>query len=162
MLRQDRRRPPRLAIAAQAALAAAVASAAPAEAQTYVRTDCRPLVSTERLDPSPLTARWYHRFWTGDCGGLSGCLGGAPNWNEAVGKLAARAKPEDRARVTAQACRLGALIGQEWTRPRKVRRIDSGDLRSFKATLDGAGDVRTGLARVEAKARAKIGGTRRG
>jgi hypothetical protein len=52
---------------------------------------------------------------------------------------------------------LGALIGQEWTRPREVRRIDTGDLRRFKATLDAAGEVRAGLARVESQARAKIG-----
>lgn len=162
MINQFGRRRGPLWVALRAALGAAVLiSAAPANAQSYVRADCRALVTSARLDPSPLTARWYRRFWTGDCNGLAGCMGGSPNWNEVVGKLSARAAPSDRARVQARACRLGALIGQEWTRPRDVRRIDTGDLRRFKSTLDGAGDVKAGLDRVEAKARAKIGGTGR-
>lgn len=142
---------------ARAGLIAAVLLLAPhAHAQSYVRSECRPLVSTDRLDPSPLTARWYRRFWTGECGGLRGCIKGSPNWNEVVGKLVARSGPADRKTVLAKACRLGALIGQEWTRPRSVRRIDTGDLRRFKATL-GSGDVLRGIDRVEAQARSKIG-----
>ncbi|HEX7943750.1 MAG TPA: hypothetical protein VF495_03750 [Phenylobacterium sp.] len=142
----------------QAAVAAAAAlTCSQADAQSYVRADCRPLVSAARLDPSPLTARWYKRFWTGDCGGLRGCLDGSPNWNEVVGKLVARSAPAQRPAVLARACRLGPLIGQEWTRPRKVRRIDSGDLRGFKTALESGGEVLEGIARVEAQARAKIG-----
>lgn len=128
----------------------------PSQAQSYVRPDCGPLLSTERLDPSPLTARWYRRFWTGDCDGLQGCINGSPNWNEVVGKLVARSRPQDRAAVLAKACRLGPVIGQEWTRPRKVRRIDSGDLNVFRKALESSGDVLKGIARVEAQARAKI------
>jgi hypothetical protein len=30
-------------------------------------------------------------------------------------------------RVLSKACRMGPLIGHEWTRPRAVRRIDTGD-----------------------------------
>jgi hypothetical protein len=139
----------------QAAIfAAAVLTCPRADAQSYVRPDCRPLASVDRLDPSPLTARWYKRFWTGDCDGLRGCINGSPNWNEVVGKLVARSHPSDRPTVLAKACRLGPLIGQEWTRPRKVRRIDSGDLRGFKTALESAGDVLKGIERVDVQARA--------
>jgi hypothetical protein len=159
MRRPDRRSPK---IPARAALIfAALLCAPPAQAQPYVRSDCQPLVSTDRLDPSPLAARWYRRFWTGDCDGLRGCLPGSPNWNDVVAKLTARTGPSERAQVLTQVCRLGALIGQEWTRPRDVRRIDTGDLQRFKSTLDAAGDVPAGLTQVEAKARAKIAAPRR-
>ena len=145
----------------RAAMVALVVLTGPrAEAQTYVRPDCRPLASADRLEPSPLTARWYKRFWTGDCDGLRGCINGSPNWNEVVGKLVARSRPPDRLAVLAKACRLGPVIGQEWTRPRKVRRIDSGDLRAFNRALESSGDVLKGIERVEAQARAKIGGNR--
>jgi hypothetical protein len=52
---------------------------------------------------------------------------------------------------------LGALIGQEWVRPKVVRRIDTGDLRDFSRTLERSADVAAGIATVEAQARAKIG-----
>jgi hypothetical protein len=58
--------------------------------------------------------------------------------------------------VHVKACRLGPLIGLEWTRPRGDRRIDTGDLKGFAATLESAGDALSGLAKVEAQARAKI------
>lgn len=142
----------------QAAIVASVVlSCATAEARTYVRAECRPIARTDQLDPSPVAARWYRRFWTGDCDGLKGCLNGSPNWNEIVGKLVAKSRPQDRQTVLVKACRLGPLIGQEWTRPRGVRHIDSGDLRGFKKTLESAGDVVEGVDRVEAQVRAKIG-----
>jgi hypothetical protein len=130
---------------------------ASAEAQPYVRPDCQPLIAADTLDETSLTGRWYRRFWTGECAGLRGCFGGSPNWNEVVGRLVARAPAPDRPEVLAKACRLGPLIGLEWTRPSRVRRIDTGDLRGFNATLERARDVMQGLAEVEAAARAKIG-----
>lgn len=133
-------------------------AAGPAGAQSYVRADCRPLIGAAPAGQDALTAGWYRRFWTGDCGALRGCAGGAPNWNQIVGRLTARAAPAQRPAVLARACRLGPLIGREWTRPRAVRRIDSGDLRGFKATLDRAGDVLAGLGKVEAQVRGKVGG----
>jgi hypothetical protein len=128
-----------------------------AGAQSYVRAECRPLVSIAGLDPSPLTARWYRRFWTGECEGLGGCISGSPNWNEIVGKLVARSAPSQRMTVLTRACRLGPLIGAEWTRPRDVRRIDTSDLRGFKKALESAGDVLQGIERVERQALAKTG-----
>jgi hypothetical protein len=139
-------------------LAAAILLAAPAaQAQSYVRADCKPLIAADKLGETSLTARWYRRFWTGDCGDLHGCLGGAPNWNEIVGQLVARSPAPERPKVLAKACRLGPLIGLEWTKPSRVRRIDTHGLRGFKSTLEGARDVMQGLAEVEAQARAKIG-----
>lgn len=128
-----------------------------AEAQNYVRAECRSQVSTVGLDPSMLTARWYRRFWTGECEGLRGCIAGAPNWNDIVGQLVARSDPSERATVLTRACRLGPLIGAEWTRPREVRRIDTSDLREFKKILESAGNVLQGIQRVETQTLAKIG-----
>ena len=137
--------------------AATLLAAASARAQPYVRPDCRPLIAADTLGETSLTARWYRRFWTGDCGDLRGCMKGLPNWNEVVGRLVARSPEPERARVLEKACRLGPLIGLEWTRPSRVRRIDTGDLRRFNKTLDRSPDVMQGLAAVEAQLRAKIG-----
>ena len=139
-------------------LAAAVLLVGPAaRAQPYVRPDCQPLIAADTLGETSLTARWYRRFWTGDCGDLRGCLKGSPNWNDIVGELVARSPAADRRKVLEKACRLGPLIGLEWTRPSRVRRIDTRDLRGFNATLERARDVMQGLDAVEAQARAKIG-----
>ena len=36
--------------------------------------------------------RWYRRFWTGSCEGVSGmCMSGSPNWNEMLSNLTAAA-----------------------------------------------------------------------
>jgi hypothetical protein len=121
---------------------------APARAQTFVRTDCQMLIAPDQLGYTSLTARWYRRFWTGECNDLRGCRKGSPNWNEIVGQLLARSPQSHRSEVLSRACRLGPLIGHEWTRPRTVRRIDTGDLRRFNATLESAPDVLEGLARV--------------
>jgi hypothetical protein len=136
---------------------ALVILASQAHAQDFVRPDCASLIGSGHLAAqSPLTARWYRRFWTGDCGGLSGCLSGSPNWNDVVGQLSSRSQPSQKQAVLKKACRLGALIGLEWTRPRTVRRIDTGDLQSFKSTLNASGDVMTALNDVEAQARMKL------
>jgi hypothetical protein len=129
-----------------------------AHAQAYVRPDCQRVIAPAPLQPGSSTDRWYKRFWTGDCTGLFGCMAGSPNWNEVVGKLVDRARPADHAAVLVKACKLGPLIGLEWTRPKKLRHIDTGDLRGFNGVLERAGDVTTGLDRVEAQARDKIAG----
>ena len=137
-------------------LLAALLMAAPAGAQSYVRADCRALIGAPQAQDA-LTSAWYRRFWTGDCGALKGCVRGSPNWNQVVGSLTARAAPAHRTMVHARACRLGARIGREWTRPASVRRIDSHDLRGFKTTLDRAPDVTAGLTKVETQVGAKTG-----
>lgn len=143
-------------VATAAILLAIVAG--PALADDYVRPDCARHLAPNPTDPASVTGRWYRRFWTGDCGGLGGCMGGSPNWNQIVGQLVARSAPGDRPAVLAKACRLGPLIGLEWTRPRNVRRIGSGDLRGFKSALEASPNVVDGLNKVEAQARGKIAG----
>lgn len=134
-----------------------VGLAGAARAQDYVRADCRgPLsTATARFD-TPEHARWYRRFWTGDCDRLPHCFAGSPNWNDIVGKLVARGAPADQAILLPKACRLGQMIGLEWSRNKKVRRIDTGDLRVFKGQLEASGDALRGVERVEASARAKL------
>lgn len=128
-----------------------------AQAQDYVRVDCR-----SQLDPAALrfdTAlhqRWYRRFWTGECDHLPMCFPGSPNWNDIVGKLLTRGGPSERAALLPKACRLGQTIGLEWARDKKVRRIDTGDLHVFKSQLEASGDALRGVDKVEASVRAKL------
>ncbi len=128
-----------------------------AQAQDYVRADCR-----SQLDPAALrfdTAlhqRWYRRFWTGECDHLPMCFPGSPNWNDIVGKLLTRGGPSERAALLPKACRLGQTIGLEWARDKKVRRIDTGDLHVFKSQLEASGDALRGVDKVEASVRAKL------
>jgi hypothetical protein len=129
-----------------------------ADAQTYIRAECQKLIAPAGLAPGSVTERWYRRFWTGDCGGLFGCVPGSPNWNEVVAQLSARAKPAERTVVLAKGCGLGPLIGLEWTKSKKVRHIDTNDLRGFNKTLERAANVVAGIDAVEAQARAKIAG----
>jgi hypothetical protein len=133
-------------------------AAPPVAAQDYVRADCLGKATPARYAAGSPEARWYRRFWTGDCDGLFGCMGGSPNWNEVVGKLLERSPAAARTAVLAKACRLGPLIGMEWVRPKKVRRIDTGDLKGFNKTLERAGDVLRGLDAVDAEVRGKLGG----
>jgi len=127
------------------------------QAQDYVRVDCR-----NQFDPAasrfdtPLHQRWYRRFWTGDCDHLPLCLPGSPNWNDIVGQLMVRGGPAERAALLPKACRLGQVIGLEWARDKKVRRIDTRDLHAFKSQLEASGDALRGVEQVEASARAKM------
>ncbi len=142
-----------------AALVAALmfAFANAAMAQDYVRADCR-----VQLDPSatrfdtPLHQRWYRRFWTGDCDHLPFCMPGSPNWNDIVDRLLIRGGPAEQAALLPKACRLGQMIGLEWARDKKIRRIDTGDLHAFKSQLEASGDALRGVDQVEASARAKM------
>lgn len=127
------------------------------QAQDYVRADCRGQLdtSTLRFDTS-LHQRWYRRFWTGDCDHLPLCIPGSPNWNSIVGKLLVRGGPAEQAALLPKACRLGQMIGLEWARDKKVRRIDTRDLHAFKGQLEASGDALRGVEQVEASARAKM------
>lgn len=145
-------------IAAVALLATSLLAAGTAQAQSYVRTDCQGLVAgaANRYD-TPEHERWYKRFWTGHCERLPLiCIPGAPNWNEIVGKLLARASAPQRAALLPKACRLGQMIGLEWSRDKTVRRIDTNDLRVFNSMLEATGDTQKGVDKVEQAARAKL------
>lgn len=139
-----------------AALAFGLATAPSARAQDYVRADCRGLVNTyPRFDTSD-HGRWYKRFWTGECDHLPMCMSGSPNWNDIVDKLLTRGGPAEQAALLPKACRLGQTIGLEWSRNKKIRRIDTGDLRVFKRQLEASGDALLGVEQVERSVRVKL------
>ena len=141
-----------LAVAATAVLFSTAASA-----QDYVRADCRDTVAASLMAfDSPEHARWYKRFWTGECEKLNFCFPGSPNWNDIVGKLLVRGGPSERVVLLPKACRLGRLIGLEWSRDKKIRKIDTGDLRKFNSMLEASGDALRGVERVETAAQAKL------
>jgi hypothetical protein len=144
-----------------AALAVSVLVAGGAQAQSYVRPDCQGLVgvSPSRYDTAE-HERWYRRFWTGTCDHLSFCIPGSPNWNDIVGKLLVKGGPGERAALLPKACRLGQLIGLEWSREKNVRKINTADLKSFNATLESSDDTLKGLDKVETIARAKLAAAR--
>ncbi|WP_165186125.1 hypothetical protein [Caulobacter soli] len=128
-----------------------------AQAQDYVRADCRDQLNPAALRfDTQLHQRWYRRFWTGDCDHLPFCFPGSPNWNDIVGKLLVRGGPTEQAALLPKACRLGQMIGLEWARDKKVRHIDTGDLHVFKSQLEASGDALRGVDQVEASARAKM------
>jgi hypothetical protein len=127
-----------------------------ASAQDFVRADCRDTVAASPAYDSPEHARWYKRFWTGDCEKLNFCFPGSPNWNDIVGKLLVKGGPSERAVLLPKACRLGRLIGLEWSRDKKIRKIDTGDLKTFKSMLEASGDALRGVERVEAAAQGKL------
>lgn len=129
-----------------------------ASAQEFVRTDCRTMVqSTHTLKfEDPKHALWYKRFWTGSCADLSLCMPGAPNWNDIVSKLLIRSGPSERGVLLPKACRLGQMIGMEWARDRRIKRIKTADLKTFNSILEASGDAVRGVEQVELKARSMI------
>ncbi|WP_454759301.1 hypothetical protein [Caulobacter segnis] len=127
-----------------------------ARADEFVRGDCRGAVAPSaalKYDTAE-HARWYKRFWTGDCDHLALCLPGAPNWNEVVGKLLVKGGPREQLALLPKACRLGQLIGLEWSRDKKIKHITTGDLKVFNTMMEASGDALRGVDQVDAKARA--------
>jgi hypothetical protein len=150
------RRAGTLALAAMLAWAMADAAAA----QSFVRADCLAVAGAAaptRFD-SPEHLRWYQRFWTGSCDGLPwNCWPGSPNWNDIVTQVVAKAPPALRPVALAASCRLGFTVGFEWSRDKKVRRIDTADLFRFGDQLSHAGDVMAVLQQLQAEARRRVG-----
>lgn len=125
-------------------------------ADEFVRGDCRNVVAPSaalKYDTAE-HARWYKRFWTGDCDHLALCLPGAPNWNEVVGKLLVKGGPKEQLALLPKACKLGQLIGLDWSRDKKIKRITTGDLKVFSTMMEASGDALRGVDQVDAKARA--------
>lgn len=145
-------------IRAWVAALATLLIASEAGAQEFVRPDCRTTVQpTSRLQfENDLHARWYKRFWTGSCQDLSLCMPGSPNWNDIVDKLLIRGGPSEHPVLLPKACRLGQLIGWEWARDRRIKRIKTGDLKVFSTMLEASGDPLRGVDQVERKARTLI------
>lgn len=129
-----------------------------AQAQSFVRADCQGHLAlpAPRYDTA-VHELWYKRFWTGGCDAkIPRCIPGQPNWNNMVTTLLNRAPAAQRPVVLTKACRVGQLIGLEWSRGKTIRKIDLNDLRRFNHQLQNAGDSLRGLDRVEQAARAKL------
>ncbi len=129
-----------------------------ASAQEFVRGDCLNVVQPTRglRFENDDHARWYKRFWTGNCQDLSLCFPGSPNWNDIVTKLLVKGGPSEKPALLPKACKLGQLIGMEWARDRRIKRISTQDLKRFSNILDDAGDPLKGVEAVEVKARALL------
>lgn len=141
-------------------LTAGLLFGAGAQAQAFVRPDCQ---RHQALEPNrydtPQHELWYKRFWTGGCDlAIPRCIPGQPNWNNMVTTLLNRSPAAQRPAVLAKACRVGQIVGLEWSRSKKIRKIDLDDLRRFNRELESSGDTLQGLDRVEASARAKLAG----
>jgi hypothetical protein len=137
-------------------LAATLLAAGDAAAQSYVRGDCQSLATAPTRYDTPEHERWYKRFWTGQCDHIPMCISGAPNWNELVGKLLVKVGPTQRGVLLPKACRMGQLIGLEWSREKSIRKINTADLRVFNTTLEASSDTLKGLDKIELAARAKL------
>ncbi len=139
-------------------LISSLLAATGAQAQAFVRPDC--LGHLAQVAPRYDTANhelWYRRFWTGSCDmRIPRCIPGQPNWNGMITTLLLRSPAAQRPAVLAKACRVGELIGQEWSRSKAVRKIDLDDLRRFNRQLESSSDTLQGLDRVEQAARAKL------
>jgi hypothetical protein len=126
-----------------------------AQAQEFVRQDCARLAppSASLSFDSPEHRLWYRRFWTGDCKDLPilACVPGNPNWNDVITQLLKKGRPDQGPAIRASACRLGEVVGHEWSRAKAVRRINTEDLRSYIAILQATSDVPTGLGRLETR-----------
>jgi hypothetical protein len=148
-------KPPIGRAVALAALFVGLAGAA--QAQSFVGPLCQGYVSPQELHyDTPEHARWYKRFWTGECDHLLACLPGSPNWNDIATKLVAKGGPAERAVLQPQVCRLGQRLGLEWSRERNVRRISTSDLRRYNAMLQAAGDPLRGVETVDAAVEAQL------
>lgn len=139
-------------------VAVTLLAAGQVRADDFVRADCRGVVqpsSALRFDTAE-HARWYKRFWTGSCEDLQFCFAGSPNWNDIVGKLLTRGGPAERASLLPKACRLGQLIGLDWSREKNLKHIRTADLKVFNTMLEAAGDPLRGVEQVETKARTMV------
>jgi hypothetical protein len=133
-----------------AVAAVLTAGAGTAAAQAYVTPICRGYVSEAslRFDTAE-HARWYKRFWTGQCDHLLACFPGSPNWNDIAARLVARDPPAQRPVLQPKVCGLGQRIGLEWSREHGVRRITTTDLRRYHTLLERDADPLRGLNIVE-------------
>jgi hypothetical protein len=134
------------------------------QAQEFVRPECLGVVHASaglKFD-SVEHANWYRRFWTGSCRNLPAmrCMPGSPNWNGVVTELLKKGRADQAPAITTAACRMGEIIGHEWSREKAIRKINTDDLKAFMATLDTAPDVATGLNRVEVRVKLALAGAR--
>jgi hypothetical protein len=103
--------------------------------------------------------RWYRRFWTGSCDGLSTfdfCHSGSPNWREVIERIRRQVPAGEQSTTISKACNVGHLIGFEWAKDNNVRCIHTSDLPGMMRMLE-SGNMLERLNRLEAQARGKLG-----
>jgi hypothetical protein len=97
---------------------------------------------------TPEHERWYRRFWTGLRPPVVLHFRRAElerRWSASCWSRAARPSGV----LLPKACRLGQLIGLEWSREKSIRKIDTADLRAFNTTLEASSDTLKGLDKIE-------------
>ena len=90
-----------------------------------------------------LHRRWYDRFWTGFCEGFGLfeiCKEDGTSWHLTVANTIARLPDRDRARARAELWALGRMIGYEWAKRNRIRKISTADLQSWRGVIESPGD----------------------
>jgi hypothetical protein len=103
--------------------------------------------------------RWYRRFWTGSCEGLTTldfCQAGSPSWREVIQRVTREVPAGEQTATMTKACRVGHLIGFEWAKDNNIRCIHTSDMPGLMRILD-TGNMLQQLNRLESQARAKLG-----
>jgi len=97
--------------------------------------------------------RWYARFWTGRCAGLSVfvCFSGRPYWHETMRILVAEAPPEKREVIATRMFALGRRIGHEWSKEIGKRKISTADIRRWYREFEKTRDTIAAIDRIEAE-----------
>jgi hypothetical protein len=134
----------------------------PQAAHSGILPQCRAYLPAERNLPfaHDKHRKWYSRFWTGSCAGLSAfdfCKPGSPNWHEVMQRVSREVPPAEQKAAIQKACRLGHLIGFEWAKDNNVRCIHTSDFPSLFGLLQTRASMQERLTRLEAVARAKLG-----
>jgi hypothetical protein len=98
---------------------------------------------------------WYRRFWTGACTSLPflSCFPGVPYWEQTVEQLVAELSPDLRNAAREKACRLGKMVGYEWAKDNRIRKIDTAQLRVWIDQLQHPPDLDLTLDKIEREAK---------
>lgn len=105
--------------------------------------------------------KFYRRFWTGDCTGLSildgaFCLSGDPNWNKGLTEVVKKHALPEGGDMVARLCRLGRSIGHEWARENHIRSICTNDLEAWMPELGRAADLAAYLPTLEKRVAGRL------
>lgn len=98
--------------------------------------------------------KFYRRFWTGDCTGLSifdgaWCVSGEPNWGKGIAETTQKHGVAEGSETYARLCKLGRSMGHEWARENDVRFVCTDDLKVWIPELASAKDLPVALAALE-------------
>lgn len=137
-----------------ALLAASLATGTPAQAQeSPLCKALLPAAAALKFEDEK-HRKFYRRFWTGDCTGLSildgaFCVSGEPNWNKGLAEVAKKHALPEGGEMIARLCRIGRSIGHEWARENHIRSICTDDLKIWMPELAQAADLGAYLPALE-------------